>query len=158
NNGYHVLTDSDYISLSVQQDENKENGQDNEEDADVDESDESEETTSANEDEGNDEENNEEVSDENNDSQGNDGNDNDDDDEEDSESDSQEASTYTLTIEEGMASSEISAALEDNGIIDDAGKFNRYLEEEGYELKVQIGTYDVSNKMDYNEIANIITN
>src|SRR5699024_8886811 len=76
---------------------------------------------------------------------------------EDDGNETEEPNTYSLTIEEGMASSDISAKLEDNNIIDDASKFNRFLEKEGYELKVQIGTFDVSDDMDFEEIASAIT-
>lgn len=66
---------------------------------------------------------------------------------------------YTLKIEPGLASSSsISATLEKNGIIDDASKFNDYLEDNDYSKYVQIGTFELTSDMTFNEVAETITN
>ena len=68
-----------------------------------------------------------------------------------------EVINYTLEIESGMASSSISSTLADNDIIDDAAEFNQYLQDQDYSLKVQIGSYDLSSDMSFYEIAEAIT-
>jgi|SRR5699024_4798601 len=162
--GYHVLTDSDYVSLSVQEDQETENADNQENDEDTGSEDVEENDTNADESAEDETDEDNEAADEDSDNGENEDNeatedatDNDENEDED-DGEGQESTTYSLTINEGMASSEISSVLEDNNIIDDAEKFNRFLETEGYELKVQIGTYEVSNNMDYEEIAHIITN
>lgn len=60
---------------------------------------------------------------------------------------------YSLTISPGMASSDISALLAEQNIIDNASEFNRYLDEHEYSLYVQIGTFEVSSDMSFYEIA-----
>ncbi|MEN2765978.1 hypothetical protein [Ornithinibacillus xuwenensis] len=67
------------------------------------------------------------------------------------------AKSYTLTIESGMPSSAISDELEANGIIDDAAAFIAYLEDEGYALRIQLGDFTVSSDMSYYEIAEALT-
>ncbi|SFA70920.1 hypothetical protein SAMN04488072_101157 [Lentibacillus halodurans] len=130
--GYHVLTESEYISVSVQSDDN------NTEDAD----------NSDNEDQGDD------VSDEQDD--GNDSGQEQENSEEDADKDS--PTTYTLTVESGVAPSEISQTLAENDIIDDADAFTQYLEDEDYSQLVQLGEFELTSDMDYNEIAETITN
>lgn len=67
--------------------------------------------------------------------------------------------TYTLEIEPGLASSSsISSKLEENGIIDSASKFNQYLEDNDYSKYVQIGTFELTSDMTFNEVAETITN
>src|SRR5699024_6729452 len=56
--------------------------------------------------------------------------------------------TYSITIEKDIASSDIGDDLEKHDIIDDAAKFNKFLHDEGYDLKVQIGKFKVSDDMD----------
>lgn len=64
---------------------------------------------------------------------------------------------FTLNIESGMLSSSISELLEKNKIIDDGQKFNSYLEEHEYESKVQLGNFELNSEMTFNEIAEEIT-
>lgn len=130
--GYHVLSDADYVSWSVGKDEDK----DGEKDKDQNESE--------------DDSNNDEDQDKNDDA-------NDEEDENDDKDKSDKKETYSITIEEGMASSDIGADLEKHDIIDDAAKFNKFLHDEGYDLKVQIGKFKVSDDMDFDEIADAIT-
>ncbi|MED3737975.1 endolytic transglycosylase MltG [Virgibacillus pantothenticus] len=68
-----------------------------------------------------------------------------------------EKKTFTVNIKEGMPSSEISDQLEANDIIDDAAKFNAYLEDNDYSQKVQLGKFKVSSDMSLKEIAEAIT-
>ncbi|MGM8214116.1 hypothetical protein ACLIA0_00925 [Bacillaceae bacterium W0354] len=62
-----------------------------------------------------------------------------------------------LTISRGMTSIDISNVLFENNIIDDADRFNQFLEQNGYSRKIQLGEYEVSDKMSDEQIANIIT-
>lgn len=130
--GYHVLSSSEYISLSVGSE--TQNNDDTE--------------TIENEDSTNEEDSNDTQ---------NENEDEDAEDEEDSDTeDAAEVHEYTLTIEPNMLGPTISEVLEDHNIIDDADEFNRYLETEGYAPYLQLGEHDVSSDMTNHEIAEII--
>ncbi|WP_164668605.1 endolytic transglycosylase MltG [Virgibacillus doumboii] len=134
--GYHVLTDSEYMSVSMQSDKNENT---NEEDN----------PGSQKEQEKSADDNNQKKdkkSEENTDSQ-----------KKDPTSEKEDIITYTLTVESGMSSIKISNILMDNGIVDDAENFNRYLEDQGYSTKVQLGEYEVTSKMSHYDIATLIT-
>ncbi|WP_188453652.1 hypothetical protein [Virgibacillus oceani] len=126
--GYRVITESEYISLSVN---DKNEKKDNKKTADKEEK-----TASAEEKEDNASEK-----------------------EKQDEKSSQENAekTYTLKIESGMPSSEISSRLAENGIIDNAREFTSYLEDEGYSTKIQLGEFSVSSSMSNFEIAEELT-
>lgn len=64
---------------------------------------------------------------------------------------------YQLQVTTGMASGEIAKLLAENKIIENAMEFERYLITHHYETKVQLGTYSLTNKMDYKQLAKIIT-
>ncbi|MFB4166478.1 hypothetical protein [Virgibacillus sp. JSM 102003] len=133
--GYHVLTESEYISVSVTSDENKKSTDDSsktKEDQKGSGSDESQETETG-----------ENTKNEKNNST--------------SEKDNRTV-TYTLTVESGMAPSTISGILADNDIIKDQDKFTQYMEEEGYTTKVQLGDFELTSKMSHYEIAEKLTN
>lgn len=73
--------------------------------------------------------------------------------------DKKEVKKYTLKIEPGLASSSsISSILEENGIIDSASEFSQYLEKNDYSQYVQIGTFELTSDMTFNEVAETITN
>ncbi|WP_042223448.1 MltG/YceG/YrrL family protein [Oceanobacillus manasiensis] len=142
--GYYVLNKEEYIAASVGRDDSKTA---------------SSEITSE---EGN-EENGQDPSNEE-DSSNNEGKEEDDTDDSDVESSSEEEeeeeeenTSYTLSIKEGMASSDISSVLEKNKIIKDAGNFNEYLIDNDYHLKVQIGEYELKTGMSQYEVAEAIT-
>lgn len=65
--------------------------------------------------------------------------------------------TYELEIKSGMSTAEISSLLVNAGIIGDAAEFEQYLISENYNTKVQVGTFELTNKMSIDEIARIIT-
>ncbi|MFE8702462.1 aminodeoxychorismate lyase [Cytobacillus sp. FJAT-54145] len=65
--------------------------------------------------------------------------------------------TYELEIKSGMSTAEISSLLANAGIIGDAAEFEQYLISENYNTKVQVGTFELTNKMSKDEIARIIT-
>jgi hypothetical protein len=65
--------------------------------------------------------------------------------------------TYQLQVTAGMASGEIANLLAKNKIIENAMEFEQYLITHQYETKVQLGTYSLTNKMDYEQLAKIIT-
>jgi len=64
---------------------------------------------------------------------------------------------YTLHIKDGMPSSEIGDLLEENNIIDDGSKFNKFLTDEGYDVGVQLGKFKVTSDMNFEDIAKAIT-
>lgn len=63
----------------------------------------------------------------------------------------------TLVIAGGMSPGDVALMLKSQGIIDDESKFERYLIQQGFHTKVQIGTYELTNSMDYYQIAKVIT-
>jgi hypothetical protein len=65
---------------------------------------------------------------------------------------------YQLVIERGMSSIAVAELLYENGIVDDASKFNDYLEENDFEGIIRVGTYQLNEQMSYKEIAIMITN
>jgi|SRR5690625_2598356 len=132
--GYHVLSSSEYISLSVTEEP--------EDSHDADEN-EAEDST---------------KDEEKNAKQDEDENENTDDTvvEDNEEEDIEEVHKYTLTIEPNMLGPTISDLLKDNKIIDDADEFNRYLETEGYAPYLQLGDHKLSSDMSYYEIAEVI--
>ncbi|MEC5422246.1 hypothetical protein QGM71_01930 [Virgibacillus sp. C22-A2] len=127
--GYRVLTEAEYISISVNKD------QDNKSTASTIEE------SMAEKEEEEDEDSEAEVEDPP--------------EEETSEQDN--TATYTLHIEPGMASSTISSVLAENNIIENAAEFNKYLDEQDYSLKVQIGEFELSSTMSFFELAEAIT-
>lgn len=114
--GYRVVTEEEYISISV----TDQDGQ-----ANTDE----QETADQNEDEDENKEDSEEG----------------------------EIEKYTLPIKEGMASSEIGELLEENNIIESSSDFNKYLIDEGFHQRVQLGEFEVTSDMDFKAIAEEIT-
>lgn len=130
--GYHVLTSDEYISLAVQPKDKEEN---TEEKAETKQEDKKEKAENKEKEERKEEEKNNEKK----------------------EDKQPETSSYTLQIKPGMLTPEITELLEENKIIDDAAKFNRYLEEHEYSPKIQIGNFKLTSDMDYYQIAETIT-
>lgn len=152
--GYRVLTEKEYIAYSVantNQDENEEElaNEENEEapeeeTASTKEKDEeAEEQKKADEKEKAEKEEKEKAKDEK--------------EEEDKEEESA-PKTVTINIPSGMASSQISALLQEEKIIDNAEDFNAYLQDNDYSLRVQIGTHKLTQGMSFYEIAEALTN
>ena|SRR5690625_517220 len=142
--GYRIVSEEDYISLSVRNEDNS--GSDEEEEEETGESTDESETSEENTDE---EENNREE---------NDSNENADEEEnEEADEEEEEVTTYTLNIQPGMTTSEFSSLLEENDIVDDASEFNQYIEEEDYSLRVQIGEFELTSDMSMYEVAEEIT-
>lgn len=72
--------------------------------------------------------------------------------------DSKEIRIYTLTIESGMTISEVSDALAEAKIIKDATSFVSYLQDNGYGTAIQIGKYELTDRMTLEQIARTIAN
>lgn len=62
-----------------------------------------------------------------------------------------------LTIDVGDWSSDVSKKLENLGIVKSASDFDKYLNDNGYSSSISAGTYDVSMKDTYAELARKIT-
>ena len=63
----------------------------------------------------------------------------------------------TITVSGGMSSETISSLLEDAGLVDSASKFNSFLVQNGYDKRLETGSFDISGGMTYEEIAGILT-
>lgn len=68
-----------------------------------------------------------------------------------------EEKKFTLVIAGGMTPGDVAVMLKSHGIIDDENKFERFLIDKGYHMKVQIGQYELTGGMDYDQIAKVIT-
>jgi hypothetical protein len=68
-----------------------------------------------------------------------------------------EEKKFTLVIAGGMSPGDVATMLASQGIIDDETKFERFLIDQGYHTKVQIGKYELTTGLDYHQIAKIIT-
>ncbi|WP_423407406.1 hypothetical protein AABM38_16635 [Heyndrickxia sp. MSNUG] len=68
-----------------------------------------------------------------------------------------EEKKFTLVIAGGMTPGDVAVMLKSQGIIDDEDKFERFLIDKGYHMKVQIGRYELTGGMDYDQIAKVIT-
>lgn len=66
-------------------------------------------------------------------------------------------STYTLKVASGMSSGEIAKLLEEHKIIENGDEFGQFLVAHQFQTKIQLGTYRLTNQMDYQEIAGLIT-
>lgn len=64
---------------------------------------------------------------------------------------------YILNISEGMSPEVIASLLEKDHIIKDKNSFIKYLNTHKLSTKVQVGTYKLTNEMNEEEIAKIIT-
>jgi hypothetical protein len=64
---------------------------------------------------------------------------------------------FQLEVESGMTSSEISTELAQNKIVDDEEDFANYLINKGYQTEIQLGSYSLTNRMSYDQIAKMIT-
>lgn len=66
-------------------------------------------------------------------------------------------SNTMLNIQAGMTSQDISAFLQQAGIIQNKLDFENYLEAQGLSGKIQIGEYELNSTMTIKQIAEIIT-
>lgn len=141
--GHRVVTEEDYIALSVQSSE-EEKEETNK--AAKEEKEENEEKKSrADEESASDDEENEEK-DTNQEE-------NADEDEKEKEEDSNKPANYTINIQSGMSSQEIGSLLEENDIIDDASDFTDYLEEHDFSIRLKAGEHELSSDMSFYELA-----
>lgn len=65
--------------------------------------------------------------------------------------------TYTLTVKSGMDSIQIANSLEKSGIVDNGKKFEQFLTKKDWTRSIQVGTYELTSSMSYEEIGLIIT-
>ncbi|WP_096270594.1 hypothetical protein [Paucisalibacillus globulus] len=146
--GYRVLSETEYISLSMNGEVAKKETEIASSDSEkVDTKDEEVDTNESTEGTETNEENTEEETNNQSDST----------EETDNKKEEENTKNFTLVIESGMPSSSISNELEANGIIDDAAEFISYLEDEGYAVRIQLGEFQLSSDMSYFEIAEALT-
>lgn len=61
--------------------------------------------------------------------------------------------TCTINITKGMSSRTVCDMLKQNGIIEDAADFDRYLIKTGYDDKIRVGEVEVNSGMNYEELT-----
>ncbi|TXC92411.1 endolytic transglycosylase MltG [Metabacillus litoralis] len=69
----------------------------------------------------------------------------------------EEVVSYKVAIKDGMTTSEVSDALELNGIIESSKEFDKFLISNDYHTKVQLGTFEVKKGMTFAQLADVIT-
>lgn len=65
--------------------------------------------------------------------------------------------SVTITVSSGMWSEDVSKLLENNGVVDNAGSFNTFLIENGYQHRIRTGEYTLLKGTSFEEIAKTIT-
>ncbi|AIE60740.1 endolytic transglycosylase MltG [Bacillus methanolicus] len=65
--------------------------------------------------------------------------------------------SYELKITSGMNTEQIASILSNVRIIKDAQDFEEFMSNNGYSTKIQQGTFHLTNKMNYSQIAKILT-
>lgn len=71
-------------------------------------------------------------------------------------SDTTGAATITITINSGDGSDTVARHLAELGVITDAGDFDRYLCQNGYDKKLATGNHEINAGAGYQEIAEIL--
>src|SRR5690625_2403053 len=152
--GYRVMSESEYIALSLQKDDEQQKANE-----DTEKTDKEEKQDQAKDDQTNDSKDNSKKETDKKEDNTKDKTSEDEktDKKDDKKDDKDKVVTYTLKIESGMPSSTIGDLLEENKVIKDGSKFNKYLEDEGYSLKIQLGNFKVNSDMTFNEIAKLLT-
>ncbi|NEY20030.1 endolytic transglycosylase MltG [Bacillus ginsengihumi] len=64
---------------------------------------------------------------------------------------------YHLSVTKGMTTMDISKRLKTGEIIKDEKQFSQYLIAHDYQKQLQIGEYDLTNQMSFEQIAKMIT-
>lgn len=72
-------------------------------------------------------------------------------------SDGQSSDMVDFSIERGDWSRIVSEKLESLGVVDSAKEFDKYLVDNGYAIKIKVGSFSVKKGADYSEIAKMIT-
>ncbi|MCD7709344.1 MAG: endolytic transglycosylase MltG [Clostridiales bacterium] len=68
-----------------------------------------------------------------------------------------EVTVVSFTIEGGQYARAISENLYEAGLVDDAEEFRIFMQDNDYDNNIQVGTYELSTDMSYEDIAKIIT-
>lgn len=68
-----------------------------------------------------------------------------------------ETATYTLHIEMGMGTTEITNTLQKDGIISDAREFEQYIIDQGQATRLQNGSFTLQKDMSYAAILKALT-
>ncbi|MDD3671821.1 MAG: endolytic transglycosylase MltG, partial [Sphaerochaetaceae bacterium] len=63
----------------------------------------------------------------------------------------------TITIVSGMSARQIARVLEQANIVDNSNRFERYLELNGLDTRIQSGTFTFEGQTDYEQVAKVIT-
>lgn len=158
--GYHLVTQEQYISLAVK--EREEQVKNNEEESTSDKSDDKNEKEDNSEKDA--EKNSDEKPDEKSDNKKKDSKDKSEENKDDNKKkdnkkkdNKKKVYKYTLKVEPNMLGPTVSKLLEDNKIIKDADAFTKYLEDNDYSRFIQLGEHELTSEMTHYEIAEKIT-
>ena len=65
--------------------------------------------------------------------------------------------SIAFSIGAGETSDTVGSDLENKGLVNSGSEFDSYLENNGYDNRIQPGNYDIPKSASYDEIARIIT-
>lgn len=63
----------------------------------------------------------------------------------------------TVEVTSGMGSEDVSAALQENGIIKDADEFNAFLISNGYDAQLRVGSFSLKSGDSFENLAKVLT-
>src|SRR5699024_2264610 len=139
--GYRVISESEYVSFSFYKEEQKENNDESD--------DSSKKKDKPKKDNSKDKKDKDKNKDKKDNKENNENNNN--------NNDNENVIKHTFKTEAGIVSQKIADIQYNNKIIDDRDKFAKYLEDNGYSSKIQIGTFEVTSDMSHKELAEVIT-
>ena len=75
----------------------------------------------------------------------------------DEEKSSEESENVSITIKSGEVCRQIAQKLKDEGLVQDAEDFRKYMQEHNYAKYIRVGTFTLKKGMSYAEIAQVLT-
>lgn len=152
--GYHVITQEQYITLAVK--EREEQQKSNDEVSEKEENTEEKENDKEK-DKASDENEKDDAKDSKEEDQDKDKEKEDQKEEDSDKKDEKKVYKYTLTVVPNMLGPDVGKLLEENKIIKNAADFAKYLEDNNYSRYIQLGDHKLTSEMTHYEIAEKIT-
>lgn len=157
--GYRTISQDEFISYSVYLDEEQVDETDEKKNSTKDDSSKNDENKDKKDEKNKDEDTNKKKDSDkkDNDSDKKDNDKKDEDKDEDKKDEKEKSKSVTIEVKEGFVSEDIGKVLKEQGIIKDVDKFAKYMEDNGYSSKIQIGKFKVNSDMSSKELAEKLT-
>lgn len=137
NDGYHVLTEDEYIDFRVKDDDNAKK-EDAKQSSDTKKKEQAKKDNDSKQDDTKDKKEKTETKKK--------------DDKDDSKKE-KSSKKIKVTVKEGMVSQDVAKLLKDKGVVKDENKFVKYMEDNNISQSMQIGTFELSNDMSFDDIG-----